>query len=198
MIIAVDIDGTLRDLETQIRRYLEEDYPEKVNDYDLVVGKTYRTLDPLIGEEATIKWLYEERPFELFAMAPRLHRIIFEDLNRFAAAAEKQGHTVVIASVQRGKSIMATMQWLSKFGCKVKAYQFFDTMQEKIDAGYDVYIDDCPEVLEACDQDNVSGHGTFAVKIPYEFNESIDCPILDIKAGKFNDIYDILNIERGF
>lgn len=202
MIIAIDIDGTLRDLETQIRKYLEEDYPEHIEDFDNNVGKVYRTLNPLIGEFEAMKWLYEERPMELFAMAPRVHRSIIEDLNKFAQAAENQGHKVVIASVQRDKSIMATTHWLSKMGCKVKHYDFFDTMQDKIDYNYDVYVDDCPEVLNACEigwePRKMANRNPIGIKVPYDFNKNIECPVLDIKKGKFNDIYNILNIERGF
>lgn len=190
MIIAFDIDGTLRDLETQVKKYLEEDYPEHYEEILKTLGKEYYALDPILGHDETMKWFYEDRPFELFAMAPRVHRSIIEDLNKFAKAAESQGHEVIIASVQRDLSIMATLHWLSKMGCKIKTYRFFDTMQDKINAGFDVYIDDCPEVLES--------HTRRSLKVPYEFNKHIDCPELDIANGKFNDIYDILNIERGF
>ena len=99
---------------------------------------------------------------------------------------------------------MATLSWLSKFGCKLKHYDFFDTMQDKIDAGYDVYIDDCPEVLEACtgalfgSRDLTARNGPIGLKVPYEFNKHIeDVYDLDIANGKFNDVYEILNIERG-
>jgi len=202
MIIAFDIDGTLRNLETQVRRYIEMDFPDSVDQYDNIVGKEYWTLDSTIGKENTMRWLYEDRPFELFAIAERIHPKVIEELNKFAKAAEVDGHTVVIASVQRGKSIMATLSWLSKFGCKLKNYDFFDTMQEKMDAKYDVYIDDCPGVLESCTGSLFGSHnlttrnGAVAIKIPYEFNEHINCPVLDIADGKFIDIYDILNIER--
>ncbi len=204
MIIAIDIDGTLRDLETQIRQYIEMDYPGSLETYDKVVGKEYRTLTPTIGEEEAMKWLYDDRPFELFAIANRTHPKIIEDLNKFAKSAERDGHTVVIASVQRGKSIMATLSWLSKFGCKIKNYDFHDTMKDKIEAGYDVYVDDCPEVLDACSgqlfgtTDLAARNGPIGIKVPYKFNEDIDCITLDILGGKFNDIYEILNIERGF
>ena len=197
MIIAVDVDGTLRDLETQIRMYLEMDYPDLVEEYDKILGKEYRTLSPLMPEPEIMTWLYDERPFELFAIADRLHPKVIEDVNKFAKVAESLGHTVVIASVQRGKSIMATLSWLSKFGCKLKHYDFFDTMQDKIDAGYDVYIDDCPEVLEACTP-STGGISPIGVRIPYEFNKHVEnVHDLDIANGKFNDIYDILKIERG-
>ena len=201
MRIAIDIDGTLRDLETQIRRYIEEDYPEKLDEYDKIIGIEYRTMNPLIGADEAMNWFYEERPFELFAMAPRLHRTLIEDLNKFAATAEVQGHSVEIASVQRGKSIIATLHWLSKMGCKIKKYSFYDTMQDKIDAKFDVYLDDCPQVLEACKPGFELIYDTtlpLAIKVPYEFNKHIGCPSLDVVNGKFNDIYDILNIERGF
>ncbi len=195
MIIAIDIDGTLRDLESQIEKYFEEDFPDHIEKFLELKGKDYQSLDPVIGRDETIKWLYETRPFELFAMSPRIHRSVIGDLNQFAKACKAQGHQAVIASVQKDKSIIATLHWLSKMGCKIKEYQFFDTMQDKIDyIPFDVYIDDCPQVLEQVHKDP----DRIAIKVPYEFNKHIDCPTLDIANGKFNDIYDILKIEREF
>lgn len=201
--IAVDIDGTLRDLETQMEKYLEADHPDKLDKFNEIKHTVYRSLDPLFeNQEDVYSWIYEERVFELFGMAERLHPKAIDDLNIFTNVAKQHGFEVVIASVQRQQSVTATLHWLAKWGCKVQNIQFFDSMQAKVDAGFDIYIDDCPEVLipyagkEAVAATGpVNGHPR-AIKIPYDFTKDIKCPSLDIANGKFDDLYDILSIEK--
>lgn len=201
--IAVDIDGTLRDLEKQIDKYLEADHPDKIDKFREIRGSVYRTLDPLFEtKEEVYAWMYEERVFELFGMAERTHKKVIDDLNIFTSVAKQHGFEVVIASVQRQQSVTATLHWLAKWGCKVQRIQFFDTMKDKVDAGFDIYVDDCPEVLEPHVGKVVVPHfGPIvdrprAIKIPYDFTKDIDCPALDIANGKFDDLYDILDIEK--
>lgn len=61
-------------------------------------------------------------------------------------------------------------------------------MEEKINYGFDIYVDDCPDVLKNTDY--------LAIKVPYEYNKDINVQTLDIENGKFNDLFEILNIER--
>ena len=201
--IAVDIDGTLRDLEKQIDKYLEYDHPEKIDKFREIKNSVYRSLDPVFENKTDVyKWIYEERVFELFGMADRMHRKVIDDLNIFITTAREQGFEVVIASVQRNQSVTATMHWLSKWGCKAQRYEFFYTMQDKIDANFDIYIDDCPEVLEAFEGKDVVKHTgdvkglPRAIKIPYGFTKDIKCPSLDIANGKFDDLYEMLGVEK--
>ena len=201
--IAVDIDGTLRDLESQMENYLEIDHPDKLDKFNEIKHTVYRSLDPLFDKQDDVySWMYEERVFELFGMAGRTHPKAIDDLNIFANVAKQSGFEVVIASVQRQQSVTATLHWLAKWGCKVQNIQFFDTMQDKVDAEFDIYIDDCPEVLEpyagkeaVAVSGPINGHPR-AIKIPYDFTKDIVCPSLDIANGKFDDLYDILGIEK--
>jgi hypothetical protein len=202
--IAVDIDGTLRNLDLQFDKYIEEDFPDKIDTFRATRDETYRALDPLFdSQESLYSWMYEERVFELFGTALRLHKNVIDDLNIFTKVAKNHGYDVVIASVQREQSATATMHWLSKWGCKVQSYQFFDTMQDKINANFDIYIDDCPEVIAAY-VGKKTVHPTARpitdvsriVKIPYGFTKGYDCPTLDIANGKFDDLYEILGVEK--
>lgn len=204
MTIAVDIDGTLRNLENQIETILEYDHPEKLEKFKQNTGVVYRTLDDVFdNQEELFQWMYEERVFELFGRAGRLHPKVIDDLNFFTVAARNVGFDVVIASVQRNQSITATMHWLSKNGCKVPRYEFFNTMQDKIDRGFDFYIDDCPDVLNAVvgqtkvpDFHESMAGVSRAIKIPYDFTKDINCPSLDIANGKFDDLYEMFGIEK--
>lgn len=196
-LVAIDIDGTLRDLESQIDKYLENDYPEKHDGYTNARGKEYRTLDGLFfSREEIIKWLYEDRPFELFGMAGKVHRKVIDDLNILYNSTKGTDFEIVIASVQFDKSVPATLHWLAKNGCKVQKIFFFDTMKEKIDAGFDIYVDDCPEVLNFYRRKKTKSKLSRAIKVPYEFNKGIKCPVVDIVNGKFDDLYGILGIEK--
>ena len=187
--ISIDIDETLRDLKTQIERYLETDHPDKLDKYLELRNKHFNSLDTLFAskEEFNI-WMYDERVFELFGKAPRVHPKVIDELNAFALSSQRCGYEVWLSSVQRDRSITATLFWLSKHGCRVSNYKFFGTMEEKINYGFDIYVDDCPDVLKNTDY--------LAIKVPYEYNKDINVQTLDIENGKFNDLYEILNIER--
>jgi len=202
--IAIDIDGTLRNLEKQIDTYLEMDFPDKVDKFREIKDDVYLALDPVFdNKEDVYTWMYEERVFELFGMAQRTHKKVIDDLNIFAKAAWNHGFDVVIASVQRDQSVTATMHWLAKWGCKIQRYEFFYTMQDKIDRNFDIYVDDCPQVIEAFEGD-VRIHPTKQkivsisriIKVPYNFTKGYQCPTLDIANGKFDELYEILGIEK--
>ena len=206
--IAIDVDGVLRDLSDQILKYIEADFPEVYEEVAKNIDKVFYSLDPHFRtNEELVAWMYEGRVFELFGMAGRINRNVIDKLNFFTEVAEENGYEVWIASVQKGRSISATMNWLSKWGCRVKNYKFFDTMQDKIDHGFDVYLDDCPMVVEQIlelEKNNplyVNPDGADivvprAIKVPYEFNSHVECPSLDIRGGNFDDLYGLLNLEK--
>lgn len=192
--IAIDVDGTLRNLPGQLNKFLESDYPEFIDKYRELADTEYWALSKAFNGDKDLlySWMYDQRVFELFGMAPKLHPKVIDDLNMFAKAANATGeYSVVIASVQRDRSITATLHWLSRHGCRVQGYHFFNSMQEKIDARFDYYVDDCPMVLKA-----VSARPERAIKIPYKFNDDIGCRSLDIFQGKFDDIYEMFGVEK--
>lgn len=202
--IAVDIDGTLRDFTKQLDKYLEEDHPDKIDKFREIKHSAYLALDQIFNsKEEMYSWMYEERVFELFGMADRTHKKVIDDLNIFTKTAKSQGFTCVIASVQRDQSVTATLHWLAKWGCKIQHIRFFDSMQDKIDANFDIYIDDCPDVISAFSGrtiihpvEKILTDIPRAIKIPYEFTKDFDCPALDIANEKFDDLYEILGVEK--
>lgn len=189
--ISIDIDGTIRDLIFQIEKYIEIDHYDKYHAFLETKNIKFNSLDKIFGsKEKVYEWMYEQRVFELFGMAPRLHPKIIDELNMFTLAAEQQGYDVWISSVQFDRSIPATLFWLSKNGCKVPNIKFFRTMKEKARHKFDIYLDDCPEILKSNKKSSIK------IKVPYKYNEDFDLPSLDIENGDFNHIYDILKIER--
>lgn len=189
--IAIDIDGTLRNFDKQVDLWLEVDHVDKLEKFRN--SSSYYKLDEAFdgNKESVHKWIYEVRPFQLFVQAERLHNNVMGELNFFSIAAEKSGWDVVIASKQHGRAITSTLYWLAKWGCRVKNIQFFDCMEDKLKNGFDAFLDDCPLVLE-----NALKKKKIALKVPYSFNEHINCPPIDIINGHFNDIYEALGIER--
>lgn len=208
--VAVDIDNTLRDFSGAVEKWIEIDHPDKSEMLLSVQDSEYRSLDAIFDtHEEVHDWMYDERVFQIFGSANRVHSKIMDQLNALEKVSKSNGFKLTIASVQRERSVSATLWWLAKFGCRVQDYKFFNTMQDKIDYGFDVYIDDSPEVLEALverDKEDVvwNTHPQIhdiphsipsAIKIPYGYNDHIDVPILDVRDGKFNDIYEMLNIK---
>jgi 5'(3')-deoxyribonucleotidase len=186
--ISIDIDETIRNLSFQIEKYLEIDHPNLLDKYLETRGEQFNSLDKLFpSKEDFLVWMYDERVFQLFGMAPRTHPKVIDDINHFALSLEDSEYEVWLSSVQRDRSITATLFWLGKFGCRIKNYKFFNTMKEKIDHGFDIYVDDCPEVL--------ANTNYMSIKVPYKYNESINAPTLDIVNGGFKDIYEILQIK---
>lgn len=208
-IIGIDVDGTLRNLEAQLRRYIEKDHPNSLSAFDQNVGVQYRTLNNLPAFKNTDdiwKWMYEERVFELFALAPRLHSTIIDNLNIFTKAAKVSGFDLVISTVQRDRSVTATLQWLAKWGCKVQNILCFDSAEDKFNSGIDVFVDDSPELIQMvldASPLNFILHPTKTtetvprvIKVDYKFNSAFAVPSIDIVSGGFNDLYEILKIDR--
>ena len=194
--VAVDIDGTLRNLQGQLIKYLEVDHPDKVDKFRELVDQEYYSLDPLFKTKKDLhQWMYNERVFELFGMAQKLHPKVIDELNIFTKTAEQQGYEIWISSVQKDRSITATLHWLSKWGCRVPNIKFFSSFTEKIEYGFDVYVDDCPDVIIST-MESVNTLVPSSIKVPYGFNKKIDAPSLDIQNGEFNNLYNMLGVEK--
>jgi hypothetical protein len=202
-IIGIDVDGTLRDLEFQIEKFLKMDHPDKLEIFYKNKDKKYRSLEGAFkSTEDLFEWMYNERGFELFGQAPKIHSRIIDDLNIFYQSALNSGYDVIISTVQRNRSVAATLFWLSRWGCRVQNIICFNSFKEKCDSGIDIILDDSPEVLATWHDYEVE-HPTkkgvvvpSALKVPYAFTEEFDLPAVDTPNGKFDDIYEILHVDR--
>lgn len=170
--IAIDIDGTLRDLDSRIDEILEQDHPLKVGTFRKEVDK-WDKLDRAFNNdrEAVLKWLYDERAFQLFGQAGKMYPQVIDHINALVKMAENytEDHVeIIISSVQRAQSIPATLFWLSKNGCKAKQYHFHKDFDSKSIANYDFVVDDHPGVLEA-----VKEMGSVPIVVPHQYNEHL-------------------------
>jgi 5'(3')-deoxyribonucleotidase len=194
-IVSVDIDGVLRDLYSEMVRYLEVDHPDKVEKFKS--SKEYSALDDAFGDrEKAMEWLYSERVFQVFGMAPKMHKNVIDHLNILNNSSKGEKIKFVVSSVQRNKSIPATMHWLSKNGCTIEEYVFHSTQKEKSlwtikNATW--VLDDSPIILE----DYIEKKGSDrVVKVEYDYNSEIDCKSLDAFNCGLDELYEIIGIQR--
>lgn len=168
--VAIDIDGTLRDLDVSLEKYLEIDHPTRL---DTFVNSTehWDALDRAFDgdREAVVNWLYGQRAFQTFGQAPKMYRDVIDHLNALDKRARINGDVrIVISSVQQEQSITATLFWLSKMGCRVHDIKFYDSFEEKMNDHYDFVVDDHPQVLEAA-----KANGSTPVVVPHPYNEHL-------------------------
>lgn len=167
--VAIDIDGTLRDLDAQLEKMLELDHPHKVKAFRSFPAEWNR-LDIAFNHdrEAVLNWLYGERAFHIFGQAPRMYKSVIDHLNALDKRARVNGIRLILSSVQREQSIPATLFWLAKMGCRVHHIRFFDSFEEKMAAHYNIVVDDHPQVLERAKQLDST-----AVVVPHPYNDHL-------------------------
>jgi len=199
IIIGVDIDGILRDLAAQITEFMDVDHPYKEWDREFSQWDLTKTLD--MSQEELDAWIYDERVFHLFGMAPKTYKKVIDDLNMFAQAAETHGYSVVISSAQKGRAVTATLHWLSKNGCRIQNYLFFDSIEDKLNGPFDIVVDDNPSMLEkwAAKPPIVRESGEEiprAIGVEYNYNEHMQFTSLDLDKDGLDELHDILDVER--
>ena len=169
--IAIDIDGTIRDLDSKIIEYLEKDHPHRVKAFEKAGGRWDRLVVSFNNNrESVTNWLYDERAFHLFGAAPKMYTQVIDHLNAISKIAElaDEDYEVSISSVQYRQSITATLFWLAKQGCRIKSIKFHDDFEMKANAYYDYVVDDHPEVLEAAKK-----NGSVPIVVPHSYNEHL-------------------------
>lgn len=168
--IGIDIDGTLRNLDAMLEKYLEIDYPKYLKAFQSH-PKSWDRLDIAFkgDREAVVDWLYGQRAFQTFGQAPKMYREVIDHVNALQKRALSMGDVrLVISSVQREQSIPATLFWLAKMGCRVNTINFYRTFDEKVTSGYDVVVDDHPMVLEKAKE-----NGQTPIVVPHPYNEHL-------------------------
>jgi hypothetical protein len=196
--IDVDIDGVLRDFTSAVFKFVEEDLEIKIPEGPVYANSLAEHLS--IDRERFLKWMYESRVFEIFGMANKTYPRVIDDLNFFTVAAESVGYDVRISSVQRNRSITATLHWLSKNGCRLKRYNFWDSFEDKIAHCGDIVIDDAPAILRGCLKKKRKviafkqtwNEGYIAgINLPF-----IAAPGLEDCSQGLDSLYEILDIPR--
>lgn len=168
--IAIDIDGTLRNIDEKIRSLLKIDHPHRVKAFDEFC-EYWDRLDKCFNNdrEAVLKWMYDDRPFQIFGLAGKMYTRVIDHVNALVKMTEQtEEYEIIISSVQSKQSIPATLFWLSKHGCKAKHIHFFDTFDKKMKERYNYVIDDHPIVLE-----QVKKNCNIPIVVPHPYNEHL-------------------------
>jgi hypothetical protein len=165
--IGIDIDGTLRNLDYNIEKYLSIDYPHRVKRF-IQAKHDWNKLDLAFDgdRDAVCNWLYGSRAFHIFGQAPKMYPAVMDHLNALVKrAANTDDIELWISTVQREQSITATLFWLAKNGCRATNIRFYNSFNQKISAGFDYVVDDRPIVLVKAKE-----AGSVAIVVPHPYN----------------------------
>jgi 5'(3')-deoxyribonucleotidase len=136
MLIGLDLDGVLRDFVGSLKKQYRIDYPkhvvQTVSAWDLAkffpIGKK---IYPYFSERRPRQVFYNAKPF-LWAV-------------EFVRQLKRAGHDIwIITNIPRDGRI-ATLEWLEKYHIP---YDHLSFTNEKHHVKCDIYLDDCPDVLQ--------------------------------------------------
>ena len=138
MIIAIELNGVLRDTLKKIQEqyekwYIEnpfrEEEEEEESNFEYKVISDLTTLN--IKEHLSFKdendlydFLYKEHTMEIFGHAGSVESSSMMDFNDFYLDIRDE-HDVIIISDEIGKSKPASLFFISKFGCLVETVKFY-------------------------------------------------------------------------
>jgi hypothetical protein len=134
MIIAVELNGVLRDTLKKIQQeyekwYLDNPFKEDEEKLEYEVLSDLTTLD--IANHLKFKdknelydFLYKEHTMEIFGHAGSVESSGMMDFNEFYLDM-RDNHDILIVSDEIGKSKPASLFFISKFGCLVETVKFY-------------------------------------------------------------------------
>jgi hypothetical protein len=134
MIIAVELNGVLRDTLKKIQQeyekwYLDNPFKEDEEKLEYEVLSDLTTLD--IANHLKFKdknelydFLYKEHTMEIFGHAGSVESFGMMDFNEFYLDM-RDNHDILIVSDEIGKSKPASLFFISKFGCLVETVKFY-------------------------------------------------------------------------
>jgi hypothetical protein len=137
MIIAIELNGVLRDTLKKIQEQYEKWYienpfreeEEEESNFEYKVISDLTTLN--IKEHLSFKdendlydFLYKEHTMEIFGHAGSVESSSMMDFNDFYLDIRDE-HDVIIISDEIGKSKPASLFFISKFGCLVETVKFY-------------------------------------------------------------------------
>ena len=148
MIIAIEINGVLRDTLKKIQEVYQKWYidnpflEEKEDSFEYKVISDVTTLNirehlNFKDEEELYSFLYQEYTMEIFGHAGSVEYNGMNELNQLYLDLRDE-HDIWIVSDEIGKSKPASLFFLSKFGCLVENFKFYsestiESMWNKID-----------------------------------------------------------------
>lgn len=148
---------------------------EPITSWDLLEFFKFKDMNELN------EFLHNEASLEIFGHADQLHVNIITKFNQFInEVIDEEEHEIVIISREMGRSIPATLFFLSKLGFAGNNIQFVTSYEKKWD-NVDVLITANPEALKA------KPEGKISVKINATYNKDIEA---DFELDSIVDLFE--------
>jgi len=182
-VIGISLNDVIRSHTERIlhiyQKYNDEKFlleTSEVKSTNLLDYLKFKNLDELNN------FLYIEAPLEIFGHAGIIQDGIINELNQFLLDIDfDEEHEVVIVSKEVGKSIPASLFFLSKLGCKVSNIQF-TSKEEDVWKNVDVLITTTPLMITS------KPNGKVCIKINTPYNTQYDADYtLDSISEFFRD-----------
>jgi hypothetical protein len=175
------------DLEKWITFPEPEDYSNEItfnpnfNETSFVENQESFEINQVKPEKVTIEdFLYHKCCLEIFGYADETEDGIVQTLNNFIL--ENKNHDFVIVSKEIGRSIPATLFFLSKTGCMVNNIKFILGDSDCWDF-VDCMVTDNPKILES------KPSNKHTIKVIKDFNENI---ISDFTVSSIRELPELL------
>ena len=123
MIIGITLDEVLRDFSGKFREVYEKFTDNKIEDDEIALVDLWRYFSG--DTDATIDFLYEEHPLEIFGYANELFNN--SGLTLKSIMEQNSDDEFMIITKEHGRSIPSTMFFLSKIICEVPNIKFVST-----------------------------------------------------------------------
>lgn len=158
MKIGIEINGVLRNTLDKVGQTYKKVYLEKTDGLEEEDNFNYEIIEPIesldLKKHLTFKtdteqytFLYEEFSMEIFGHASSTETMSFNYLNDFYLDF-RTNHDIFIISDEIGRSKPASLFFLSKFGCLIENYIFYNTYTlENTWKNIDILITANPDLL---------------------------------------------------
>ena len=182
MIIGITLDEVIRNFSGKFREVYEKFTDNEIEDEEIDLSDLSKYFSG--DTEATIYFLYEDHPLELFGYANEL--FANSGLILKAIMDDNKNDEFVIISKEHGRSIPSTLFFLSKIICEIPNIKFVSTFKEYWQ-NVDGLICADPRIME------YKPHDKLLIKINKNYNQQYkgDKVIVSLKEYNKNNTLQI-------
>ena len=178
--ISIHINGTLRDVITQLKivyeKYTRKEAPEEIKDLELLKYFDFK------DEEELLSFMYEECPMEIFGHARVVSENTFVKLNEFYKKY-RDLYNIKIVSDEVEKSKPATLFFLAKYGCLIDTIEFYGLGKEnEMWENTDIFISSDSNILD------IKPKNKKTIKISNEFNKKSKGDFIIDEINELNEL----------
>jgi len=192
-VIQIDVDGVLRNFIESFDKNVRVDFEDRVDEIILPFDSwsIHDSYPMFSGNAGLHKYMYDEKPFEIFGRAGQLPHDPVGNLNRMINLLGHK-HRFQIVSQSKGKGKAASMYWLGRHGCTISNVHLVEDQADKIFGEHevpDIIIEDSGFVVkeflrEVVDNGWVTPYGTMAYLVKPESTPLLENTGHDIPKQK--------------